>query len=689
MERCRGALSRVHVSARCAWPVCAEHGVAIEAALIATPSRQELPPTDTTVGKRRSRNQKVVRFHRHRGIVMASSRKVAGNSDARFARRIIRIAPVTRAVRLAMAASATALILAGTGVAYAGNCAASASVSSHCADIATTAAPPVVDLTRVTDGTLPSSVSSQSAAATPQLAPGVTITNTSDITVLRPDDAFGLEFTSTGPVTVRNSGALDITSTDALADGIFVSGSDVLVGNSDQIDARGDEWAAGIEAQGSDRARVINRGAITATAAAGDPVFDKYGYGYVVGFTNGGAAYGVYATGGADGTQVTNTTDGHISATGAFAQGIHAYNGDGTSVRVGNAGQIEATGYYASGIVAASPVEGSLVRVHNSGDIDANGQFGATGIDALATGVGSSVHVTNSGTIDAYAASTYLGSGAGILASADGDATVVNSGVIEAGAYFGSSYGVWAASLAGTARVSNTGDITVVGGYGVLSSATNGRAVIDNRGDVTVTDGNFGLIADGGDDARVHNAGTVSISDGKYNFALQATSSLGDVDVDNGGALVAGLDDGTDKYAFGILARARTGDTRATNRGAITTTGRFSYGAEAIADDGDVAVRNTGDIDANGTTVAIGVFGVTLGGGTTAIANTSHIAAQGIDYAAAAIGVLCPADGGDVTLHNRAAITATNEYGLAQGVAVRGAGDLTVANLTGGSIVAT
>ena len=587
---------------------------------------------------------------------MASSRKVAGNSDARSARRIIRIAPVTRAVRVAMAASATALLLAGTGVAYAGQLRGIGQLSSHCVDVATTATQPVVDLTRVTGGALPSSVSSQSAAATPQLVPGVTITNTSDITVLRPDDAFGLEFTSTGPVTVRNSGALDITSTDALADGIFVSGSDVLVRNSGQIDASGDEWAAGIEAQGSDHARVINRGAITATAAAGDPVFDKYGYGYVVGFTNGGAAYGVYATGGADGTVVTNTTDGRISATGAFAQGIHAYNGDGTSVRVGNAGQIGATGYYASGIVAASPVEGSVVRVHNSGDIDAGGQFGATGIDALATGVGSSVHVTNSGTIDAYAASTYLGSGAGILATADGDATVGNSGVIVAGAYFGSSYGVWAASLAGTARVTNTGDITVVGGYGVLSTSTNGRSVIDNRGDVTVTGGNFGLIADGGAGARVHNAGTVSISDGKYNFALQATSSLGDVDASNSGTLVAGLDDGSDKYAFGMLALARTGDTLATNRGAITTTGYYSFG-----DGGGLGLRRRGGAqqrrfrrDRHGHRAGRVRGGA---GGTTTITNTGHIAAQGIDYAASAIGVLGRSYGGDVSIRNRGDIT--------------------------------
>ena len=210
---------------------------------------------------------------------MASSRKVAGTTNARTraTQRIIKVAPVTRAVRIAMAASATAFVLAGAGAAYAGNCAESPNASSHC--IGTTAAAAqatVADLTRVAGGTLPSSVTGASSAK-PTLAPGITITNTADITVTRPDNAVGLSFSANAPVTLNNSGHLDITSTDAIADGIFVSGTDVVVKNSGQVDATGDEFAAGIEAQGSNSAKVTNSGVITASAAPGDPVYDPYG----------------------------------------------------------------------------------------------------------------------------------------------------------------------------------------------------------------------------------------------------------------------------------------------------------------------------------------------------------------------------------------------------------------------------
>ena len=297
-----------------------------------------------------------------------------------------------------------------------------------------------------------------------------------------------------------------------LAEGIFISGGDVLVRNLGQIDADGLERAAGIEARGGDRARVVNNDAITASAG--------YSYGGI-GLTF-GAAYGVYATGGVDGIRVTNFADGHISATASLAQGIHAFNDDGASVWVGNAGQVDATGYYASGIVAGTPVEGGLVRVDNRGGIAADGQLEVTGIGALATGLGSSVQVSNSGTIDVYAGSSFYGStyyatSAGILASAAGDATVTNAGDITVATADGraggilasgsdvlvrnrgqidvtggdSATGIGAVSSAGDVRVNNVGSITTTSQYGVAKGiyATGDNVTVTNSGDITATTG--------------------------------------------------------------------------------------------------------------------------------------------------------------------------------------------------------
>ena len=99
----------------------------------------------------------------------------------------------------------------------------------------------------------------------------------------------------------------DITAISyyGLADGIFASGADVDVTNSGAIEAEGSTWAAGIEAQGSESVTVDNSGDISATAAPFLQVTydgDAIGSGAVA-----GQAFGIYATGGEAGAEVTNS----------------------------------------------------------------------------------------------------------------------------------------------------------------------------------------------------------------------------------------------------------------------------------------------------------------------------------------------------------------------------------------------
>jgi outer membrane autotransporter protein len=502
-------------------------------------------------------------------------------------------------------------------------------------------------------------------------------------------DAIGLYATSTdGTATLSNSGTITATSTYGLADGMFGTGVDVAAGNTGTITATGYGWAAGIEAQGSNGTTVSNGGTITATAAPGDPIFDPYGYGIVLGFENGGAAYGIYATGGDGGITISTADGSSITASGAYATGIRAYGSGAGDVTVANGGDIAATGYYAFGIRANTNVEGADIGISNAGDITSYGTFAATGIEVVTTGTGASGSVSNSGDIVVYS-SGYYGAGTGIVVTADGDASIGNSGNITVGGYYGPNYGALALAFAGDANVVNSGAITVYGGYGIVSSSQNGNANVTNSGDVTVLGGPFGIQASGSTGSTIANSGNVSVSGGKYNFAVQATSSLGDVAVDNSGTITAGDAEGGDKYTFGVIARATQGDAAVNNSGSITSTGKYSYAVESVADLGDATITNTGEITANSDDlVAIGAFAVALGGGDANIQNGGDIFANAGLYATTAIAAYGRSDLGNVAITNGGDIAATNTYYSATGVRAAAAqGDVAITN--SGNISAT
>ena len=254
-------------------------------------------------------------------------------------------------------------------------------------------------------------------------------------------------------MSIGNGADILAYSVYGLADGIFASGANVEIDNIGAIDVYGYTWAAGIEAQSTGVTDVDNSGDIYAVVS------------------DAGTAFGIYATG----ADVTVSNSGNIEAQGYIATGIEAQSyGD---LSVGNDGNIiggsistvydEDSGYtyvYGSllgtGINASSNGEGAAVTVTNTGDVSSQGYYGATGISATASGLGGSASVTNSGSVYASQYTKYGYGAYGIVVSADGDASIDNSGEITVDSA-GSANGAVALSFAGDASVTNSGDISV------------------------------------------------------------------------------------------------------------------------------------------------------------------------------------------------------------------------------------
>ena len=633
---------------------------------------------------------------------MRGSWKTAGRKSRHA--RTIHVAPITRAVRSALAASAIAL--AGVGAAQAGDCPAGDRVQLvRCAqDIEALA--PVVDLTAVGGQGAPSAViAGQAAGISPQAASfTVTINNNGPIAKSGSGDVIGIDADFAGAdVTINNkaAGTIDVESVDGLADGIFAYGDSVKVTNAGGIDASGSTWGAGIEAQG-DTVTVTNTGSISASASAYDTEAGVYGH-----------AYGIYAAGGDGGVSVTNR--GSIEATGPYATGIFAYDSGTGGVDVKNRGDITATAAngYAWGVNAQTNVEGSDISVLNAAgaSITADGMNGATGISATATGTGSDASVDNRGDISA-SSQVYYSVAAGISVSADGDATINNSGSITIG-YGDYAYGGLAMAFAGDADVDNSGDVVVNGGFGATGfvvASQNGYADAHNSGSITVDSlyGNgIGIDAGGQAGTDVTNDGTINAS-GKYAFGVLANSGAGDTQVTNNGDITTSAS----KYSFGVLAQAGDGDATIDNAGTVASDGKYSFALRAGSTYGDATINNTGSAtgtgkyaygavaasnfgdatinNAEGGTIsgiseellAVGAFANANYDGSATIDNAGSILASGSGYAQIAYGAVVQTDAGAGLVSNSGDITAENSYGGARAVIVRSSdgGDASVDN---------
>ncbi|WP_240125670.1 hypothetical protein [Thermomonas alba] len=480
-------------------------------------------------------------------------------------------------------------------------------------------------------------------------------------------NAIGLyAYSMFGNASVHNTGAVTASSYGGLADAIFASGTVVDVDSAGALSATGSTWAAGIEAQGAAYAHVVNGGDIAATAGQFTQVVDS-SYN-LLSYSNGGHAFGIYATGGSYGVRVTNS--GAISVDGGYADGIYVQSG-GNAVVV-NSGDITAgsgltssynsytgnTYYYgtqlANGINVSSNGAGAVVVVDNSGNITASGAFGANGITAVASGTGGMVGVYNDGNLTVSQANKYGYGAYGVFASADGNAFIRNDGAVSVDSE-GAATGLAALSFAGDATVVNHGDLEVVNtslmdpANGITAFSANGNAAVGNYGAVNVT--------------------------GKYQATAVDARALGDVTVVNGGSLYAN----GQKYAFGVYAAAGTGDAMVSNQ-AGADIGFYSYlgrgfGILAVSSQGDVMVGNAGSIAGYAYGQSAGVFAVALQGDASVSNSGSIDVATGGNVA---VGVFARADYGIATAVNSGSIHATDFPGgnytgySAYGMFVRG-----------------
>ncbi|HEX2595730.1 MAG TPA: autotransporter outer membrane beta-barrel domain-containing protein, partial [Luteimonas sp.] len=432
---------------------------------------------------------------------------------------------------------------------------------------------------------------------------------------------------ASGIVSVDNSGAIGAYSDSGFADGVLAYGAAVDVSNTASIDAEGYNWAAGIEAHGSDAASVTNSGNIVAIST-GDG-YSSYAAGNIVVVPH-SRAYGVYAAGGVGGVSVTNAAGGSIGAYGYDATGIFGFSADG-DVSIDNGGAITSVGVSNSHGALALSYQGDA-DIGNSGDIDASSQSGdAVGLLAVSTG---------------------------------GTATADDSGdvVAQSGRY---ATGIAVQGYAG-AVVTNSGSVSAVGTY------VNGVVALTYQGDVSV-----------------NNDATGSVSAQSYTGSaagLVGTSTLGDVTIDNGGN-VAAIAYGN---ATGIYAGSSYGDVSVANIGDVYSsvdTG-LGIGISAVAGDGGAAsVTNSGGVDAASEYgVAVGIYAA--GNGLVSVTNSGTINVDG-DSLASGIGALGQAlmvdNSGTIHAYGHAA-SGINVYGLA-GAQVVNSGTVDATSTAGGDAV--
>lgn len=635
---------------------------------------------------------------------MSTTKYVGGSSKSHQAREI-EVAPVTRAVRAALAVSVATLALGGTAVAGTAPSSAPAQVATQWGALTGLDAYPV-DLTLVQSGGIPSSVVASPIAPLSMVQAGdITYTNAGTIAVsttgaynanaidaestdggnvsvdnqatgvLTADSQYGnaigiFGYTVGGNVNEHNAGQITTTSTNGLADGIFASGGQVAVTTDagSSISATGFNWAAGIEAQGDDLTTVNNAGDITATANANDETNKIYGH-----------AFGIYTTGGAGGISVANS--GTINATGLYATGIYAYDATSGKVAVTNSGKVLVTsGYFATGIQIASGGDGAVVTVDNSGTVYAG--MGGTyissiGIQAVATGAGSSVSVDNSGTVMAMNASdSQHGQTTGILASATGDASVDNSGAVVSN----HGDGIQALAFTGNASVTNSGSVGAAG-TAITAASQGGTATVVNSGSVRSL--STGIRAGGGTGASVDNSGSILVGPAKYGFGVYASAGTGDAVVTNSGSLtLQGM------HAYGAIGKASVGNTALTNSGSVAMQAKYGYGLVGSVSQGDVAISNTatGTIDIKGkyttgrfeSVGGIGMFGTTTQGDVT-IGNAGSVSVDASGGGKHGIGVFARSREGNVAVSNSGTLYASAYYD-AQGVRAQAKGDVAVDN---------
>lgn len=595
--------------------------------------------------------------------------------------RTLKVAPVARAVRAALAGSAAMLALAGSGPALAGDCTVPVDNTIRCnGDFTDTLNFAVEDLTLVVGDETPTSIAppsgnagiladwsghigvSSSADITTRDADGIDAIGNGDIDISNDGNigAYGFgqtiglyAYSDGGDASIANDGAIVAYSSSGLADGIFASGADVAVANHGLVAAAGVDWAAGIEAQGDDAATVVNDGTVYARS---------YGP---------GQAFGVYTTGGDGGASIDNSSlvvaHGYDQATGLHAQadgGVDITNSGGVYAGyIAYVGDNLYSSSDATAVFAASGAAGAAVDVHNAGLLQAISFSASSGVDARSTGAGGTADVHNAAYVVA-AALAGNGIASGLSASADGDASIGNDGDIFAYAG-GTAYGAIALSFNGDANVSNAGDIATIStafsdysAYGIVSSSQHGAAGANNAGTISVDSAYIGVGMDvsAPAGASAGNDGGID-ADAWVSYGVRVHSGGGDVAVENGGSIAAHYS-GTDYlgYAFGLFAGSGAGDIAIRNDGDIVASGGLQgIGVFARATAGAAGVSTGGHI-AGSATYGNAYGALLLAGTEAALQNAGTIAAEG-GYTG--VGAQLVAQYGDVAITNAGDIEAS------------------------------
>jgi outer membrane autotransporter protein len=627
------------------------------------------------------------------------------------------IAPIARAIRSALAVSATVLALSTGTVAHASACRPDTASGIGACDGAFIPSEPDIapaDLTRVDGGDHPGSVlASTFVDAGWGVAMLAQIDNITDLDV----SGYGTD--------VR---ALDIADSTVVIDNIAA-----ISAHAAPLYAGGDAGATGVWAAG-DEIEIDNRldAAIGATAvAAGGQA----------------SATAVHAAGNLGDVSIDNAGAIDATATGAaaIATGIQASSSLYGMTGILNSGDVAAHAYADTGFAQAVGIEGesqTAVDIANYGNIDVI----ASSLDdtAFAMGMyGAAVETTtlrNYGDATVFAESTHgdaMAYGAFEYAGPAGIGLMINGGDIqvEASAGAGAQAHATGINLVGdVASVFNDGSSNAIAtaGDGGLADARAARAygsyaAVSNYGSLAAS-----ANADGGEakargadslgmlGATVYNAGDIQASataEGGIASAFGSYSvgvSYGGYTTNNG--TISAQARGDSASAYGTLnASAYYGDAITTNTGSISALaegGVAEYGeAEAIAFGAynfsllyNSVVDNSGAISASASAMAdisgtygflqakaVGAEAISVYGyGETVIANSGDIGAmaetsQGYASAWGAVVQTTGLYGGGALIDNEGAISAHAhaDIGVANAIgayAINQMGDASVVN---------
>lgn len=477
------------------------------------------------------------------------------------------------------------------------------------------------------------------------------VTNNGSIDVTTLDNAFGIQVTGYGDVTIDGTGSITATSTSGGAFGILAdtlggaTATHVSITTGDTLDVEGGTYAAygvvalgsdvaiqntgatnvhayraiGLEGLGAEAVDIGNTGSVTVASDGNQTVgilalsdhhasIDSAGDVSVTFAAATGTVYGLYADGGdyasivngATLNVVTTIQNGNAQAVGAYATA--------STANIDNGGQITVT---SSGTAMGVSMFGGETIFNNDGAI--------TALSHMATGariVGNQVDFDNQGTITAQGAGAY-----GAIAIGFDTVDLVNSHDITA-IGDGLATGLGVGTFDGNVTADNLGDIYAIAYHGAALGAgaysESGNIAFANGGSISAHGAGetIGLRIGGGGDASVVNDGQIGAINADTAIALDL-DVLGTATVNNIGHIVAQATeegsiaihggDGFDLVTnsgdiVGALVTG-AGDDGLTNAAGGTWTVR---GHATDFGDGDDAIVNAGTIVLHDAAISLG-----------------------------------------------------------------------------------